>query len=174
MFSQYMTQQLKELRNHVYVFFFSFFLSLFLSYFLSFLLTCLVENLVKYAVLTLLLFCYHSPVPPEIPVYWRSAQRFHEGRLKVPVGALATVVRGATVRIRCAALGEPKPNITWQATRPHTLSNARVMIDGTLEIRRINFDDEGNYTCVARNAFGSTTRTTSVQVLGRFWRLKIY
>ena len=106
------------------------------------------------------------PVPPEIPSYWRSAKRFREGRLKVPVGALATVVRGATVRIRCAALGEPQPNIMWHATNPRTLNNARVLSDGTLEIYSINFQDEGNYTCVARNLYGSTNRTTSIQVLG--------
>ena len=47
-----------------------------------------------------------------------------------------------------------------------------IMADGTLLIRRVavsedgSIGEEGTYSCVARNAFGSATATTVVQASG--------
>ena len=75
------------------------------------------------------------------------------------------------MNIKCAVVGNPKPTIKWIV---HTTSRQRrytVLNDGTLEVPNADLEDEGNYTCIANNSFGTLNRTTSVSILGNIPKL---
>ena len=38
--------------------------------------------------------------------------------------------------------------------------------DDTLVVPSADLEDEGNYTCIANNSFGTLMRTTTVSILG--------
>lgn len=82
-------------------------------------------------------------------------------------GASATIVKGATLNIRCAALGTPKPTIKWIVATSGRQSRYTVLHDGTLEVPNAELMDEGNYTCIANNSYGTLNRTTTVSILGK-------
>ena len=87
--------------------------------------------------------------------------------LRTTVGALATVVKGATLNIKCSAVGNPKPTIKWIVATTGRQTRHTVLNDGTLEIPNADLEDEGKYTCIANNSYGTLNRTTSVSILGK-------
>ncbi|KAK3738145.1 hypothetical protein QZH41_016645, partial [Actinostola sp. cb2023] len=103
-------------------------------------------------------------VAPEIPGHWSAARKFTKPRIERIV-SMATVVRGSTVRLRCAVYGSPKPNVTWIVIGNERKGHWRILPDGTLEIRKVDFSDEANYTCIATNIYGKTFRSTNITVL---------
>ena len=107
--------------------------------------------------------------PPEIPTYWRGVKsRFgNQARdLRKSSGAVATVVKGANLNIKCAVVGNPKPTIKWTVATTGRQRRYTVLNDGTLEVPNADLEDEGNYTCIANNSYGILKRTTSVSILG--------
>ncbi|XP_067831935.1 leucine-rich repeat and immunoglobulin-like domain-containing nogo receptor-interacting protein 1 [Heptranchias perlo] len=87
-----------------------------------------------------------------------------------------SVREGQTAALRCAADGEPPPDILWFNPRRKALSGgpgpdsgpaagrSRVLPDGTLEIRHAQRQDAGTYRCVARSAGGNDTASAVLQV----------
>ncbi|XP_067878849.1 leucine-rich repeat and immunoglobulin-like domain-containing nogo receptor-interacting protein 1 [Heterodontus francisci] len=84
---------------------------------------------------------------------------------------------GQTVALRCAADGQPPPDILWLNPRRQRLGGpgpgpitgpgvgrSRLLPNGTLEIGSVRPQDAGTYRCVARNAGGNDTASASLQV----------
>ena len=112
-----------------------------------------------------------TSAPPEIPSHWRGVKsRFNipEHTRRTSTGAVAAVVRGATLHIKCAVEGTPKPQITWEVSTSSQEQRHTVLDDGTLVVPSAELEDEGNYTCIANNSYGTLRRTTSVSILGKF------
>ncbi len=97
-----------------------------------------------------------------------------------------SVVRGATVSITCVACGEFPVNINWLRESGHLIldnsTNSRVtvselqmihegrhFVQSSLEIYRVEKEDESEYVCVATNEFGSDNATFRVTVEGKFY-----
>ncbi|XP_061925182.1 matrix-remodeling-associated protein 5-like [Entelurus aequoreus] len=82
------------------------------------------------------------------------------------------VRQGATAVIRCQAMGDPPPTVTWfsPAHRAIPVSSGfysdRVVAaaGGTLEVRRAQKTDAGNYTCQASNLAGERSMVVGLEV----------
>ncbi|XP_070262075.1 immunoglobulin superfamily member 10 [Myotis yumanensis] len=81
---------------------------------------------------------------------------------------------GAAVELHCVALGVPKPEITWEmpdhsllsmANRGRTHGTELFHPQGTLVIQNPQSSDSGIYKCTAKNALGSDSATTYMQVI---------
>lgn len=107
--------------------------------------------------------------PPAVPSHWHGIKsRFNipEHARRTSIGAIATVVRGASLLLKCKADGTPKPKITWDVFTSSIEERHSVLDDGTLVIPSVDFEDEGNFTCIANNLYGTLRRTTTVSILG--------
>ena len=74
------------------------------------------------------------------------------------------------VIIHCRASGIPPPTITWNLNGVNIQHNEIKHKDyknGTLKIKRVMPTDEGNLQCLAGNAAGLDTATSSIIVVGR-------
>uniref|UniRef100_A0A3Q2R1W5 Ig-like domain-containing protein n=1 Tax=Fundulus heteroclitus TaxID=8078 RepID=A0A3Q2R1W5_FUNHE len=69
--------------------------------------------------------------------------------------------------VHCRATGEPKLRITWISPQtdviPLLSDKYRVIEDGTLILKKVTLDDEGKYTCVARNSAGEDIKNMIVE-----------
>ncbi|KAM9231079.1 immunoglobulin superfamily member 10 [Leptosomus discolor] len=82
---------------------------------------------------------------------------------------------GAAVQLRCAALGIPKPEITWELPDHSLLSTGHrgraagselLHPPGTLLIQNPRPSDSGVYKCTAKNHLGSDFTVTYIHVVG--------
>ncbi|XP_069004335.1 immunoglobulin superfamily member 10 [Embiotoca jacksoni] len=83
-------------------------------------------------------------------------------------------VTGTPIQLNCAAVGTPKPEITWELPDHSVLSAAgkgRPMgsellhPQGTLIIQRPTASDSGTYKCLAKNHLGTDSKVTYVLIL---------
>ncbi|XP_021933013.1 peroxidasin isoform X8 [Zootermopsis nevadensis] len=76
------------------------------------------------------------------------------------------VEQGSTVRLYCAALGQPHPDITWSHDDIPIVSGDRFEIssDNTLTITDVQREDAGHYKCSAANFVGRITSVANVKV----------
>ncbi|XP_028361105.1 immunoglobulin superfamily member 10 [Phyllostomus discolor] len=81
---------------------------------------------------------------------------------------------GTAIRLHCVALGVPKPEITWEMPDHSQLSKANkgkahgiepFHPRGTLVIQNPRTSDSGIYKCTAKNALGSDSAMTYMQVI---------
>ena len=93
-----------------------------------------------------------------------------ENHVALKVGDDVTAIAGTEVTIQCLASGVPDPKVTWyyngQVCPEKHLSSYGYGI--SFHNKAILSSAGGNYTCVARNAFGSVSVTSSLHVIGRF------
>ncbi|XP_071452262.1 neogenin isoform X2 [Hetaerina americana] len=105
-----------------------------------------------------------------------TVERDSEGasRISAPVFSAkprsSVVVKGRTVVLDCAASGNPRPVITWLkdgVAIDMTFLDSRLMIvgSGSLQIERVQEDDDGTYQCRAENKEDSVDASASLQVL---------
>lgn len=107
--------------------------------------------------------------PPAVPSHWQGIKsRFNipKHARRTSTGAIATIVRGASLVLKCEADGNPTPKITWDVFTSSIDERHSVLDDGTLVIPSVDFEDEGNFTCIANNSYGTLRRTTTVSILG--------
>ncbi|XP_044040581.1 ADAMTS-like protein 1 isoform X3 [Siniperca chuatsi] len=74
----------------------------------------------------------------------------------------------ASLELRCEALGNPEPSLTWTKNGKVLQYNSRVGLlpTGSLRIQSPSKVDEGLYTCTARNHLGSTSLSSWLQITG--------
>jgi hypothetical protein len=67
----------------------------------------------------------------------------------------------STANLYCDHVGIPQANVTWltnkneDITRTNNTKKYKIYTNGTLEIRRIELDDDGLYKCSVSNEFTS-------------------
>ncbi|KAI8437752.1 hypothetical protein MSG28_011986 [Choristoneura fumiferana] len=78
---------------------------------------------------------------------------------------------GSSIRLKCAAKGNPLPNITWYKNKEHVI--LRPYLKPTygkwfVELEELSMTDNGNYTCKVCNELGCIQHTTNLHVQERF------
>uniref|UniRef100_A0A665XEX7 ADAMTS like 1 n=1 Tax=Echeneis naucrates TaxID=173247 RepID=A0A665XEX7_ECHNA len=73
-----------------------------------------------------------------------------------------------SLELRCEALGNPEPSLTWTKNGKQLVYNSRVGLSptGSLRIQSPSKGDEGLYTCTARNRLGSASLSSWLQITG--------
>lgn len=92
--------------------------------------------------------------------------------VSITTGAVVTIPRGVSVRIKCIATGVPTPNITWyrrvENSQERSLllpnQNMKIMKDSSLLITHTVVVDAAYYTCVATNIAGQDEGTTHLNI----------
>lgn len=89
--------------------------------------------------------------PPTVELFPKEAQK-----LKV----------GESTRLTCYGTGSPYPQFVWVRRDGKPLSS-RFTIDspGTITLREATIEDSGSYECRATNIAGTTTLSTTIEVL---------
>ncbi|KAK1890457.1 ADAMTS-like protein 1 [Dissostichus eleginoides] len=74
----------------------------------------------------------------------------------------------ASLELRCEALGNPEPSLTWTKNGKELHYNSRVglLSSGSLRIQSPSKPDEGLYTCTATNRLGTTSLSSWLQITG--------
>ena len=73
-------------------------------------------------------------------------------RFTVKPPAKIVAVVGGTLKLNCSATGNPQPMISWKKQGGQLPVGRSQQINGSLVIRDITKNDEGNYICMATNA----------------------
>ena len=70
------------------------------------------------------------------------------------------------VRLRCAAVGDPPPSVTWLKNGDPVIPSDyfRIVDGGSLRILGVVASDAGMYQCIAANSAGSTQATAELLV----------
>lgn len=69
-------------------------------------------------------------------------------------GQTMRVTEGETVTLSCPVLGYPRPTTEWLKDDVPVASTEQITFyERDLEIAKVEFDDEGTYSCIARNSF---------------------
>ena len=83
--------------------------------------------------------------------------------ISVPIGGLVTTLVGNRVSMVCEVSGIPAPQITWERDGVELQKGGKVY---TVKSARQN--DNGNYTCSARNSAGEVKATSQLKILGNY------
>lgn len=73
------------------------------------------------------------------------------------------------ITIQCNTRGAPTPQITWTKDRkPIDLNSDRFALlpDNDLMIKSVGIEDQGYYSCEARNEFGVDVKNTLLEIVG--------
>lgn len=75
------------------------------------------------------------------------------------------------IDLPCIIAGVPAPNVKWTFNgQPIDLHSQRLIYDNfTLHLDSVTGIDSGNYTCTARNVYGSENVTTVLLVVGKYY-----
>ncbi len=75
-----------------------------------------------------------------------------------------------TASFQCEAEGNPEPKVTWLKQNSSLLADKRVVASrGGLMITDVTSQDEGTYTCVARNILGEVTSSATLSVRSEYF-----
>ena len=76
---------------------------------------------------------------------------------------------GETAQLKCHSTGYPDPHIQWFKDGQSYGQHKRTSVSPsgwTLNLRYLNVDDSGRYSCRVTNTLGSINRTFTVKVKG--------
>ena len=72
-----------------------------------------------------------------------------------------------TASFQCEAEGNPEPKVTWLKQNSNFVADKRIVPShGGLMITDVTSQDQGRYTCVARNILGEVTSSATLTVQG--------
>nr|XP_046236541.1 ADAMTS-like protein 1 isoform X1 [Scatophagus argus] len=111
----------------------------------------------------------HTSRPRSPVIIQRSRKVVPSSDMMVHVGVPVLVQKPIpSLELRCEALGNPEPSLTWTKNGKELHYNSRVglLSTGSLRIQSPNKVDEGLYTCTARNRLGSASLSSWLQVTG--------
>lgn len=94
--------------------------------------------------------------------------------VSITTGAVVTIPRGVTVRIKCIATGVPTPSIVWYKHLPGRKrryrvvqgQDVKVLYDHSLSITHAAVNDAAYYICVASNIAGKDEGSTRLSIGG--------
>ena len=92
-------------------------------------------------------------------------------RFKQPTKTKQTYKTGETAKLQCHSTGDPDPKVEWFKNGKSYGVEKRTSVgpDGwTLNLRYLDQEDSGQYTCRVSNNVGSINRTFTVRVKGTF------
>ena len=103
----------------------------------------------------------HNKTLPETPPMFNKTDDMHGTEVK-PAGSM--------LRLKCPAVGNPGPNITWYKNNEEPKRTLGTVIRNkwTLRLEDLVIQDGGNYTCVVCNYLGCINHTFKVEVIGKF------
>lgn len=91
----------------------------------------------------------------------------HAPKIQLKSLSLVSVKLGESAHLGCTVIGEPSPNIMWISPRKDMITvpseRFQILKDGML-VRKVTLDDEGTYSCVARNPFGDDVKNVRLEV----------
>uniref|UniRef100_A0A8C1F7U8 Fibroblast growth factor receptor n=1 Tax=Cyprinus carpio carpio TaxID=630221 RepID=A0A8C1F7U8_CYPCA len=108
---------------------------------------------------------YQDRGPNTMAPYWTSPDKMEKKLHAVPAAN--------TVKFRCAAAGNPKPEMRWLKNGKPFKQEDRMggyklrLQHWTLIMESVVPSDKGNYTCVVENAYGSINHTYTLDVVER-------
>ena len=80
---------------------------------------------------------------------------------------LVQKLTGSTLRLKCPAFGNPRPNITWLKNNEEPSSSLGIIRNKwNLKLEDIVIQDSGNYTCIVCNQLGCINHTFKVDIHG--------
>ncbi|CAH1174054.1 unnamed protein product [Phaedon cochleariae] len=68
-----------------------------------------------------------------------------------------SVLKGDTVLLECAAIGNPVPKVIWFKKNAQLPSDRIEMLSGGLKIKNVSSTDDGTYFCNFTNAYGTAS-----------------
>ncbi|GFO45203.1 basement membrane-specific heparan sulfate proteoglycan core protein, partial [Plakobranchus ocellatus] len=75
--------------------------------------------------------------------------------------------QGGTAEFRCLIVGgNPTPTVTWTRSGGQAFTSRTSVMQDTIKFQDLTADEQGEYTCVARNAVGVITATASLRIEG--------
>ena len=88
----------------------------------------------------------------------------HPVDLDLLVGSMATIT--------CAFNGCPAPSVVWKRDHEVLVSDERRRVmscstSSVLELHKLEYDDEGRYTCHVTNAIGDDSTTMTLSLHGK-------
>ncbi|XP_013812745.2 ADAMTS-like protein 3 [Apteryx mantelli] len=93
----------------------------------------------------------------EVPVIFSSllnVTNLEASNLSVVVGGTVMARIGANIVVECPVKGVPQPNVTWSKKKDVLQINSFLLLNGSLFLRNVSYEDAGTYTCTAVNALG--------------------
>ena len=93
-----------------------------------------------------------------------------ENEVTVVIGGNITTVVGTAVKILCPVTALPKATITWLFNGSSVVEGNIQFIDpenATFTMAGVTPEDAGFYSCVAKNLFGSASKTTFLSLISK-------
>ena len=103
-------------------------------------------------------FVEHNQTAPESAPVFNKNEEIH---------GLVVKSTGNTLKLKCPAAGNPRPNITWFKNNEEVPRSLRVIRNRwNLRVEDIALQDAGNYTCRVCNYLRCISHTVKVDVIG--------
>ena len=97
--------------------------------------------------------------------------------VEIDVGSRLTVISETQVTVRCVTTMEPAPAVSWKIQGKDSGFNDDVTLskdNSTLTISDPGIEDSGVYTCTASNNVGRDSKSSNINILGKFLAFYMY
>lgn len=91
--------------------------------------------------------------------------------VEIYVGTKLTVISETLVKVRCESSVDPAPAISWEIQGKNSDFKDIVLLckdNSTLTLSEPRKEESGVYTCTARNNVGRDSKSSNIEILGKF------